>query len=124
MNNRRDILKYAAFGGAALAIPTPIWATEGADDYLRFVHPELREGAAQILAMHANEQPISDEGLPAFREGMKQWEQPWRTDVPAEKRTIKGAAGNPDVDIYIINADPANPRHVVTVRGLGYRLQT
>ena len=23
-----------------------------------------------------------------------------------------------------IEADPANPRHVVTVRGLGYKLQT
>ncbi len=34
------------------------------------------------------------------------------------------------VDVHIrrlrtkVEADPANPRHVVTVRGLGYRLQT
>jgi DNA-binding response OmpR family regulator len=34
------------------------------------------------------------------------------------------------VDVHVrrlrtkVEADPANPRHVVTVRGLGYRLQT
>jgi DNA-binding response OmpR family regulator len=34
------------------------------------------------------------------------------------------------VDVHVrrlrtkIEADPANPRHVVTVRGLGYKLQT
>jgi DNA-binding response OmpR family regulator len=34
------------------------------------------------------------------------------------------------VDVHVrrlrtkVEADPANPRHVVTVRGLGYKLQT
>jgi acetyl esterase/lipase len=122
MTNRRDMLKYAAFGSAALALPTPIWAAaSAADDYMRFIHPDLRESAAQIVAMGVNEQPITLENLASFRDGMKKWEQPWRNDVPAEMRTINGPSGAPDVVIYIVNADPANPRPAILhTHGGGY----
>ncbi len=121
MTNRRDVLKYAAFGGAALALPIPVWAAGAVDDYMRFVHPELREGAARLAEYAKVEQPLTLDNLPAFRESMKRWEQPWRTDVPAEKRTIKGAVGSPDVDIYIVNADPATPRPAILhTHGGGY----
>ena len=121
MTNRRDMLKYAAFGGAALALPMPIWASEAGDDYMRFVHPELREGAARLAQYAQMEQPLTLDNLSAFRDGMKKWEQPWRTDVSAEKRTIKGPKGSPDVDIYIVNADPANPRPAILhTHGGGY----
>jgi acetyl esterase/lipase len=121
MTNRRDILKLAAVGGAVLALPMPVWAGSAADDYMRVIHPDLRESAAQIVAMGVNEQPITLENLASFRDGMKKWEQPWRTDIPAEKRAIRGVAGAPDVDVYIVNADPANPRPAILhTHGGGY----
>ncbi len=121
MTNRRDVLKYTALGAAALSFPSAALGAEFGEDYLRFVHPELRPGLEKMRQYASAEVPLTLDSLPSFRAGMSKWEQPWRTDVSAEKRTIKGPKGAPDLDIYIVNADPANSRPVIVhTHGGGY----
>jgi acetyl esterase/lipase len=99
----------AGANGAAMAASRA--ATTGSP--LSHVAPELRPAAEQILAMTAKQGPFNDAALAKMREMSAGYAQPWRTDVPAERRIIPGGRGQPEVAVYVVNAAPGMVRPAI-----------
>ena len=113
--DRRQWIKRAAWIGAAL----PFAGASGAfgrvqpDSWLASIHPELRETVARLSTAFDAFPVLSRETLAASREGMKRWSQPERADVPVARQSISSAKGQPDVEIYVINAKPEGMRGAI-----------
>lgn len=110
---RRGVLKAALTAGAAM---TPLCALAQSDDdaVLASVNPELRPMARGILQFMGDAPPMSQATLADARRGQEAgspFSQPLLADVPHERRMIAGAAGAPEVPIYVVNAkaDGARP---------------
>lgn len=103
---RRDVLR--AVGGltatAALASAGVSAAPGDPDDpYLKYVHPDLREGARGILARIPSEPPLTTQNLPLWRDAMSRYYLPPLPDVPHASRTVPGLAAQGPVPIQLVN---------------------
>jgi len=103
---RRDVLRAVGGLAAAAALePAAALAAPGDPDdpYLKYVHPDLREGARSILARIPSEPPLTTENLQLWRDGMSRYYLPPLPDVPHESRTIPGLVGQGPVTIQLVN---------------------
>lgn len=104
----------AAFGGALAlgsavrpglgAAATP--ASPAAADGMTLIDPELRAIARHVPTMELR----TAEDLLQARRGAEARTPEARKDVPVSERRIQGARGQPDVRIYVVNADPGRTR--------------
>lgn len=118
----RSVLRNAALtlASAPFFKPSHVLAAPADEIALQYVHPELRALAAQILPALSKSPPLSRSTLPQNGALTKAMARPRLADVPVEKITIPGGAGNPDVTIYVINAKPdANKAGIVHTHGGG-----
>lgn len=116
---RRDILRGAALAGLGSALPGGAMARAAATlpDPIEAVAPELRASARQIQAMVAAMPPIT-QAYKTMRAGRQ---PPPAADIPHVERRITGAAGQPPVTIYVINAKPGTRRPAILhTHGGGY----
>ncbi len=68
---------------------------------------------------------FSAETLPKMREGTKTWETPFLDTPKVEAKSLSGLPGEPDVNVYVINADAdaSTPRPaIIHTHGGGYIL--
>ena len=111
---------------AACALPRAAAAArvvgEEARDALWFVDPELRPAARQVQQLFGSIAALSEESLPAMRQGSAM-SRPPLPEVPWSERTIAGAQGGPEIKIYVINAKPGTARAgILHTHGGGYVL--
>lgn len=92
---------------ASLAFPAAAQQSPSAPDPFEVVDPELRPAARRVQAMLANLPPLTDAILPLLRAAP---EGPRLADVPVAERRIAGAAGAPEVTLYIVNAAAGRSR--------------
>ncbi|MCT8003949.1 alpha/beta hydrolase [Sphingomonas sanguinis] len=124
MLGRRDMMRTAAIGGVALAIPIGGRTEQPATgrrtalpDPLQAVAPELRPAAQGIQAMVAAMPPIA-KSYTTMRAGPQ---PPPRTDIPYAEQRIPGAAGQPPVTVYVINTRAGAKRPAILhTHGGGY----
>lgn len=111
--SRRTLLKTAAIAGAVLPLgrAAAAIAQPEPDGWLAAIHPDLREPIARMSREFGAFPPLNRETLAQSRESMKRWSQPDRPDIPVTRQSVPGGKGQPDVDIYVINAktDGARP---------------
>lgn len=120
MNRRQWIAGSAALAGFAA---TPLRAQTAAPVGipLRLVHPQLRAMVPLVEQFAKLGPPMTRANLPELRKPNALFNQPPLADVPYEKRFIPGAAGQPEVAIYIINAKPGASRPAILhTHGGGY----
>ena len=128
MTNRRGFLKIggaaalaSAFGACTgdFALASPPEAAE--IDPLALVDPELRPAAIQMRANAGQFPPLSTETLPLIRSKIATMSVKPVDGVAVAERQIGGAAGAPDVRIYIVNAKPGTSRPgIVYMHGGGF----
>lgn len=104
--DRRSLLGSIGAAGLALPLARPFaaLAQTPADPGLAAIHPDLRPFVSRIRAFSASVPPLSRENLAERRVGMDKFTMPPRKDVPWERRTIRGAKGQPEVSIIVVNA--------------------
>ena len=92
-----------------------------AADPLAFVHPGLRAAARQAQPLGQALSAMTADTLPTMR-GAADALTPPPLDAPAvERRTIPGSTGEPDVEVYIVNARPGASRiGILHTHGGGY----
>lgn len=120
--NRRTLLQ-AGFASSTLMGfgSTQAFAQSGDDPLLLGVNPELRPFAEQLLPYMRSRPAWSRETLAQTRNEMRAQARPLLPDVPYERRQISGAAGQPDVLIYIVNAKSEGVRPaIVHTHGGGF----
>lgn len=121
--DRRELLRTGAIGGAALTLLGPAAALADDDPYLRLVHPDLRVLAKEFMANAKSEKPLSLATLPERRAGIARFRRPLRKDIAVDKKLSPGAKGQPDVEIYLINATAGQVRPaLVSTHGGGFVL--
>ena len=92
-----------------------------AADPLSFVHPELRAAARQAQPLGQALSAMTAETLPTMRGAADAMMPPPLDAPPVERRTVPGSAGEPDVEVYVINAKPGASRPgILHVHGGGY----
>jgi len=135
--SRRQFMAIAGAGvtslataGAAVALPEALTksaeAGAGAFDPLPFVNPEFRPLVGPLLALSAKPAIASLEALQAARNSPLFPSPPPSAITPWESRTVPGPAGNPDVQIYVINAgqkDKPRPA-ILDIHGGGFIVGT
>lgn len=101
---------------AAAIGPLGFWPraafADAADDF-GYVHPELRPIVKPLLQAVAAMPELSAETLALARKAMGRWSQPVLDHLATAKRTVKGLPGNPDVDVHVVNSDPARRRPAI-----------
>ena len=107
---RRSLLKTACTLGASASVlqAFPLLAESTDNALLEMVHPELRDMAANLLNGNFNIPAISQLNLKQSREGLLATRKPPLKDVPVESRQIMGGKRQPDVSLWVINADKAS----------------
>ena len=112
----------ALLAPAAVGQRTPDSRAIKTADPLEHVDPELRPAARRMQAVMANLPPPTEANLPVFRSNPMP-EQPRLADIPVGERRIAGAAGAPEVTIYVINAAAGGSRPgILHMHGGGYVL--
>ncbi|HEX7857748.1 MAG TPA: alpha/beta hydrolase [Sphingobium sp.] len=112
--DRRKFLAAGAMAAASNIINSRLWAAEAGDDALvASVHPELRQLARQMLPMFRSQPAPTLESLPAMRSQSMSYAKKPAADIPYEKREIAGAAGQPPVTLYLINAGKGEGRPAI-----------
>jgi len=130
MPNRRSLLKTggAVIAGALVNIGTTGVASAASPrcsdiDPLALVDPELREAAAEIKATYAKFPPLSLQTLPQTRTIAVSGGPAPLDSVPFTEQKISGLRGNPDVGIYVVNAQLGASRPgIVYMHGGGFIL--
>src|SRR5690606_15278108 len=109
----------AGFSTAAAAEPAPAAVPASADPYAH-VDPDLRAGLE--LFSKSDPQEWSEETLAGKRKPEADFKPATLPEPPYVERKIPGAAGSPDVRIYVINAkSPGAARPAVLhIHGGGY----
>ncbi|MFC3174098.1 alpha/beta hydrolase [Novosphingobium bradum] len=109
--SRRHLAKLALAVAASSAIePGGVLAqARSARDELWFINPELRGFVKQVKPFIDKMPRFTLANLPTLRKGFTP-PQPPLPAVPWEKRVIGGAAGQPDVTVYVINSRPGQLR--------------
>ncbi len=111
------LLALAPGGSVLAALPQ---ASSSADP-LSFVHPELRAAARRAQPLGEALSGMSAETLPAMRGSAGALTPPPLEAPPFERRTVPGSGGEPDVEIYTINARPGASRPgILHAHGGGY----
>lgn len=110
-------LTYSRWAGAAEAAP----ATAAAGDPFAFVDPELRPTLERFAPMMAQRE-WSEQGLAAMRQPNPAFAGPPLAEPAYAEKMIPGAAGAPDVRIYVVGARAQGaPRPAVLhIHGGGY----
>lgn len=112
MNRRQIILGGTGFAAAGLFLrPASLLAGTTAPilpEHL--IHPELRPFAKMLRQFN---QPLSAANLAESRKRMGKWMQPPLTDIPYTSKRIPVGRGNPDVQIFIVNAKPGTSRPAI-----------
>jgi acetyl esterase/lipase len=109
--DRRTMLRCGLAAGATLLSAKAAFAAAPVPDpYLQYVNPELRPVAAQIMQYFSGQAPLSMATLPQQRMRMESYQSPPLADVPWERKVISGVPGQPDVTIYVINANAGAAR--------------
>jgi acetyl esterase/lipase len=126
MTRRELALGGLAASVVAYALPhaatAALAAGEEPRDALWFVDPELRPAALQVQQFSASLSALSEDSLPALRQGSA-WSRPPLAEVPWSERKIAGPKGGPEVVIYVINAKPGAARAgILHTHGGGYVL--
>lgn len=120
--HRRDLIKSLAATGASLPIFSPLSAlAQSADEaMLAPVHPELRPIVRPMMAM-ARGMRFTRETLPQLRQGAHRFTRKPMADVPYERQVIPGAAGQPEVAVFVVNAGKESRRPAILhTHGGGY----
>ena len=116
------LISSIVWGALPSTVAAALAPAEEARDDLWFVDPELRPAARQVQQMFASMSTLSDQSLPAMRQGSA-LARPTLPQVPFSAHTIPGAAGSPDVVIYAVNAKPGAKRAgILHTHGGGYIL--
>ena len=105
--SRREFARAGFLASLATLLPAQAWADGSpvvAPDTLRFVDPELRPLARQILSNPSGNTPLSNATLGAMRQMVSSFSRPILPDVPVRKVIIPGGPGNDAMAIYIVNA--------------------
>ena len=104
LSNRRALIKSAITVGASASFlrSLPLLAQSSDEVMLEMVHPELRTLASQLLKM--NFPAITQKTLNKSREALLPMRSPRLADVSVSGQRIPGGKGQPDVEIFIINA--------------------
>ncbi|MCT8001291.1 alpha/beta hydrolase [Sphingomonas sanguinis] len=116
---RREVLRGAAMAGLGAMLPPAARAAAAATmpGALDAVAPELRPAAEKIQAMIAAMPPITQ----AYRTMRSGPIPPPATDIPYTEQHIPGAAGQPPVTVYVINARAGTRRPAILhTHGGGY----
>ncbi len=98
-----------ALSTARCALAASPQASSAADP-LSFVHPELRAAARQAQSLGQALSAMTADTLPTMRGTADALPPPPLEAPPFERRTVPGPAGEPDVEVYIINAKPGASR--------------
>ena len=94
-----------------------------AADPMSYIDPELRPAAERVLEMMGDREGFSDKTLKKWRDGGGPPAQPHLPGISVSEERIPGAAGAPDVTIYVINAEAgANKPAILHTHGGGYIL--
>lgn len=127
MTTRRNVIAMAAGGGlSALASSAWGWSMKSpaglhktADPRLAHVHPQLRVAAEASLQGDAVE--FSETSLPMLRRAKPSLATSNRSDISVERRLVPGLTGEPDVVVFVINANPGALRGAILhTHGGGY----
>jgi acetyl esterase/lipase len=122
MSRRQWIAGSTALAGLA-ASPLRAGTAAPGSIPLHLVHPQLRAAVPQIEAYAKLSPPMTRVNLSELRKPNPFFSRPPLADMPYEKRTIPGAAGQPEVAIYIVNAKPGTSRPAILhTHGGGYVL--
>jgi acetyl esterase/lipase len=98
-------------------------SSKAPQDPLWFVDPELRPAARQIQQAFAAIAQLSEETLPAMRQGGAGLRRPASATAPVSKHAVAGAAGAPEVTLHVVNAKPGARRPgILHTHGGGYVL--
>ena len=119
-NRRQWIAGSAALAGLA-ASPLRAQSTATSSLPLHLIHPQLRAAVPQVEQFAKMIPAMTRANLLEMRKPNALFNQPPLADVPWEKRVIPGAAGHPEVAIYIVNAKAGTNRPAVLhTHGGGY----
>ncbi len=111
--DRREFIARSGLTAAAIALNTSALAASPSDEeLLAHVHPDLREILRAYLPVIKSTKPLSASTLAAARQPSALTSKPLST-VPYEKRTIPGRAGQPSVDVFVINAGKVGRRPAI-----------
>lgn len=120
MIDRRRLLGQSLLGTAAISLGWPTRLLAAEDPYLHLVNPELRKMAAGVAGLTGNI-TYTRESIITMRKGAAAMGRPPRKDIPVERKSIPGSQGQPDVTIYVINAQPGLSRPAILhMHGGGY----
>ncbi len=120
MNRRQWIAGSAALASLA-ASPLRAQSTATPSLPLHLVHPQLRAAIPQVEQFAKMGPAMTRANLPEIRKPNAFFNQSPLPDVPWEKRIIPGAAGQPEVAIYIVNAKAGASRPAILhTHGGGY----
>jgi len=109
MADRRVVLKMAGalvaagLGSPARGVAAPVRPHRDIDP-MALVDPELKPAALEILRNPDNFPPLSDETLPIIRAKIAALMLPPLKTVPWKRAAVPGTAGNPEVTVYVVNA--------------------
>lgn len=123
MASRRDIIRNGLGTAASLVMAGPLQAMAASpnDAILADVHPELRGLAKMILDMGGSLPVWKRADLPAIRQGSDAFQPKPLADIPHERRVISGSRGQPDVTVYLVNAQEGAHRPcILHLHGGGY----
>ena len=133
MNRRAYLQSHAALLGAAfagrfglaaaIAAGTSTTQQRSAADLLSYVDPQFRGPLEPLLK---NPLEINAKTLPSLRGTRSPGTKDPAPSPAWERRLVKGAAGSPDVPVYVINAHApgANKPAILHLHGGGYVLGT
>jgi len=77
------------------------------------VHPDLQPYIGPIKAISQGLKPLNATSLDEARGRDARFARPLLPDVHYHQKTIPGAAGQPDVSVYVINAKPGTTRPAI-----------
>ena len=126
MISRRNLVRNAAAGGLVLSLlrPAALLAADAPYELpLNLVHPDLRPMVRQIEGFTRGRPGMSMATLAEARKGMPNspFAQKPIADVPVEKRTVPGGRGQPDVTVFVVNAQAGASRPAILhTHGGGY----
>jgi len=122
--NRRTFAMTGGMLAVAAAAPRSVRAAgraPSAADDMSFVDVELRASARSMIEMMRTLPPPSAGTLPALRAGGEKFAAPRLADVNVDERLAPAGKGNPNVGLFVINAQKGGDRPAILhTHGGGY----
>lgn len=113
MDRRSFVTKAAMMVGALSFADHSLLAQTPDDALIASVDPELRPLARQMLPFFKTQGALSAETLSKQRSAAVAFAKKPAADIPYERRQIPGAAGQPPVTIFVVNAGRESTRPAI-----------